>query len=266
MRGVGFGESRQNSHSSLLGVGVVQVRIVLVEPQGSRNVGSVARVMKNMGLSELVLVRPRCDPQAPEARQMAVHGAPVLEQAVCVASLGEALADCQRTLGTLGRTQNTPPEWQIGDPRQVMPWLLAGERGAMVFGPEDRGLSNAELAQCQRQITIPTHPDYPSLNVAQAVGICVYELWLAQQGSRTLSSPSLTHAQQEGFFQHLEDFLLQIGYLQPQTARRKMQKFRALLHRAQPTPSELALLRGILRQWQWYTQTLPLETEKRGDP
>jgi len=232
---------------------VIQIRIVLVEPQGSRNVGSVARVMKNMGLGELVLVNPRCDVRDPEARDMAVHAAEVLDQAVCVGSLAEALHDCHRTVGTLGRSQNTPPEWHLGDPRRELPWLLQGEQGAVVFGPEDRGLSNAELGQCQRHVMIPTHQDYPSLNLAQAVGICAYELWQGQQGSRTDPRPSLTHDQQEGFFAHFEEFLLHIGYLQPQTARRKMQKFRALIHRSQLSPSELALLRGILRQWQWYT-------------
>ncbi|MEN9246050.1 MAG: hypothetical protein Q6J78_05015, partial [Thermostichales cyanobacterium SRBZ-1_bins_19] len=90
-----------------------------------------------------------------------------------------------------------------------------------------------------------------------------YELWQARRHAPAPVGPQVSHGEQEEFFQHLQGFLLEIGYLQPQTARRKMQKFRALFHRAQPSPREVALLRGILRQWQWYTRhTLDLEQEK----
>jgi tRNA/rRNA methyltransferase len=127
---------------------------------------------------------------------------------------------------------------------------------ALVFGPEDQGLSNEELALCHRQIQIPTDPAYPSLNLAQAVGICCYELRTLLCPDPPLPpSPGLSKPAPfellEGFFGQLEALLLQIGYLYPHTARRKMLKLRALFHRAGLTVSEVALLRGILRQLQW---------------
>jgi len=236
---------------------LAQVRIVLVQPAGPRNLGAIARVMKNMGLRQWVLVDPQCDPLDREAITMAVHAADLLHQAQTVQTLPAALQGCVQVFGTTGRSQAYPPEWQIQSPRQAFPALLAAGPAALVFGPEDRGLSNEELALCHRQIQIPTDPVYPSLNLAQAVGMCCYEL-------RTLicqnppPAPSVPLSQRlvpfellEGFFGHLEALLLQIGYLHPHTARRKMLKFRALFQRAGLTVAEVALLRGILRQLQW---------------
>ncbi len=241
---------------------LASVRIVLVEPAGPRNLGSIARVMKNMGLDHWILVDPHCDPQDPEAQRMAVHGAELLSQVQIVSHLPEALRGCQRVIGTTGRDQTYPPEWQIESPRQALPWLVGTGASALVFGPEDRGLSNEELSLCQRQIMIPAAPDYPSLNLAQAVGICGYELRLAALASdirfagseppRIFPHPDTVPIEvMEGFYGHLRDLLLQIGYLHPHTADRKLSKFRALFNRAGLTREEVALLRGILRQLGW---------------
>ncbi len=241
---------------------LAQVRIVLVQPAGARNLGSIARVMKNMGFRQWVLVDPQCDPLAEEALAMAVHGADLLPQAQRVQTLPEALQGCVQVVGTTGRSGPYPPEWRIQSPRQVFPTLLAHlARGpvALVFGPEDRGLSNAELALCQHHVQIPTAAAYPSLNLAQAVGICCYELrTLLEEGVAASSSPLPLAPFEvvEGFFQHLERLLLHIGYLHPHTAERKMRKFRALFQRAGLTMAEVALLRGILRQLGWAHSTL----------
>ncbi len=250
------------------------VRIVLVEPAGARNVGSVARVMKNMGLHHLILVNPHCDPQDPEARMMAVHAAELLSQARIVGSLPEALADCHQVVGTTGRDQAYPPEWQLRSPRHALSELIGDMICAIVFGPEDRGLSNDELALCQHHVMIPTDPAYSSLNLAQAVGIIAYEIRLFELTSISASgspeaAPHLQRAAMAGFFEQLESLLLQIGYLQPQTVRRKLSKFRALFNRAELTVSELALLRGVLRQLGWYhhqqSSGIPLR-EQSPDP
>lgn len=254
------------------------VRIVLVEPAGPRNLGSIARVLKNMGLSRWVLVNPHCDPQDPEAQIMAVHGADLLAQVQIVTSLSEALQGCQRVVGTTGRDQTYPPEWQIESPRSALPWVLGAESAAVVFGPEDRGLSNGELSLCQRQVMIPASPEYPSLNLAQAVGICGYELRLAALvGIQTTGDPidpiGEDHPSQphpnpvpveimEGFYGHLRELLLGIGYLQPHTADRKLSKFRALFNRAGLTRSEVALLRGILRQLGWAVTHAPASSSE----
>lgn len=228
------------------------VRIVLVEPAGARNVGAIARVLKNMGLTQLAIVNPHCDPQGAEARQMAVHAQEVLDTALIVPSLSDALRGSQRVMGTVGRLD--VPEITPSEPRTALTWLLAVESAALVFGPEDRGLSNAELGLCQRWLTIPVNPAYPSLNLAQAVGICAYELHLASTTpASTVAAPFCPsdHQLREAFYSQLEALLLQIGYLYPQTAAKKMRKLRRLFDRAEPSPAEIAQLRGILGQLSW---------------
>jgi tRNA/rRNA methyltransferase len=268
-------------------VGLEAVRLVLVEPAGARNLGSVARVMKNFGLTQLVLVNPQCDHLCDEAMHMAVHAKALLETAIVLSDLPSALVGCHRVAATVGRE-----EMQAESLRSVTPWLSPGLsqnpqpqtaqnpqswglganpdlqiQSAIVFGREDHGLSNAELKYAQRCITIPSNPDYPSLNLAQAVGICCYELsqhaLLCSEGrdpklevtnlvdlrSATIDAApfQLTNA----FYVGLEELLLTIGYLHDHTAESRMTKFRLLLDRAVPTSHEMTMLLGILRQAKW---------------
>ncbi|MEM6451634.1 MAG: RNA methyltransferase [Cyanobacteria bacterium P01_D01_bin.105] len=154
------------------------VRIVLVAPAGPLNVGSVARVMKNFGLTQLVLVDPQCDPLSAEALQMAVHAKDVLQSAWQVKTIPEALDGCCFAIATTARQRgfNAPLE----RPDAVLPALALQAQPnsdtALIFGPEDRGLSNEELAYAQRFIKIPTDAAYSALNLAQAVAVCCYEL------------------------------------------------------------------------------------------
>ena len=244
---------------------LANIRIVLVEPAGALNVGSIARVMKNMGLTNLVLVNPRCDRNSEEARIMSVHAADVLENAVVVDSLPKALAGCQRAIATTVRSRSVPINLEA--PPAALPWLLTpGVQSALMFGAEDRGLSNDELKYAQKFVCVQSNPDYPSLNLAQAVGICGYELY--QAWLKMSNDPAQTIANQpnvidkstpinapidvlEGYYQHLEDVLLEIGYLQPHTVPVKMEKFRRMYNKANLQPEEVAMLRGILRQVRW---------------
>ena len=233
---------------------VAQLRIVLVEPAGPLNIGSIARVMKNFGLSQLVLVNPQCDPHSAEARQMAVHAYDIIEAAQTVATLPEALVGCQRAIATTARSRDlqTPLE----SPEAALPWLL-DVPSALIFGPEDRGLNNTEMLQAQRFIKIETNPLYESLNLAQAVAVCCYELSrVGQRPQATLPSTDQATAtldELNGYYHHLESILLKIGYLYPHTAPSRMQKFRQLGHRAALSSREVAMLRGILRQMDWAT-------------
>jgi tRNA/rRNA methyltransferase len=274
------------------------LRIILVEPAGALNVGSIARVMKNMGLVHLILVNPQCRPDDDEARQMAVHAKDVLKDAQVVASLPEALVGCHRAVATTARERDVEPPLEA--PQQVLPWLMDNHvlqepspseptnthmlQSALIFGPEDRGLSNDELSYAQRYLKIPTSDIYPSLNLAQAVAICCYELrqlaiaayhhhaeqHLHQyQNKRSLPLASDHHLQHdttpngtldcatldelEGFYRHLEDTLLDIGYVLPHTANSRMKKFRQLFNRALLSTAEVSMLRGILRQVHWAT-------------
>ena len=244
-------------------------RIILVEPAGAINVGSIARVMKNMQLEELVLVNPQCDRDSDEARRMAVHGIDVLEKARIVSSLPEALQGCQKAIATTARSRSIPTT--LESPKEALPWLLTEDvNSALIFGPEERGLSNIELNYAQRFVCIPANPAYPSLNLAQAVAICSYELYQAHC-DRSLDTSesyvklpkeenndsSVTAQKQanldtlEQYYQHLEQVLLEIGYLYPHTTPAKMEKFRRLYNKANLSEREVAMLRGILRQVMW---------------
>ncbi|MDE5100671.1 MAG: RNA methyltransferase [Trichodesmium sp. St16_bin4-tuft] len=231
-----------------------QIRIVLVEAKGPLNVGSVARIMKNMGLNHLVLVNPQCDPYGAEARQMAVHGVEILEKATIVPTLPEALKGCHRAIATTSLDRSLPIH--LENPKHSLPWLL-GYSGALIFGREDRGLTNVELNYAQRFVRIQSDDSYPSLNLAQAVAICCYELYQAQlnqennpqsQANRDLEA-SLDVL--EAYYQDLETILLKIGYLYPHTASSRMEKFRRLYNRAYPSTQEVAMLRGMIRQINW---------------
>jgi tRNA/rRNA methyltransferase len=241
-------------------MGLAGVRIILVEPAGPINVGSIARVMKNFGFNHLVLVNPQCDPLSPEALQMAVHAKDILESAVSVATVPEALQGCTRAIATTARVRN----WDspLENPRTALPWLLEKpeQPAALIFGREDRGLSNEELNYAQRFIRIPTSSSYPSLNLASAVGICCYELAQSDAkieedtGASSLQASSSEPAPLdilEEYYQQLESLLLKIGYLYPHTAASRMEKFRQLYNRAQLQTKEVGMLRGILRQVEW---------------
>lgn len=159
----------------MLETALANIRIVLVEPAGPLNVGSVARVMKNMGLHQLVLVNPQCDYLGEEARLMAVRAADILEIAKVVESLPAALVGCVRAIATTGDDSRSLPT-QLEQPADALPWLLEAP-SALIFGREDCGLTNAELNRAQRLIRIPSSDAYTSLNLAQAVAICCYELY-----------------------------------------------------------------------------------------
>jgi tRNA/rRNA methyltransferase len=252
-------------------VDLSRVRIVVVQPAGARNLGSIARVMKNMGLSQLVIVSPECDPHGEDARHMAVHAVDVLEGATIVPDLPTALQGCHRIAATVGRDGVLR---SVEDLRSVVPWLLGGEpeliqcesavesaiQSAIVFGREDHGLSNDDMKYAQRLITIPANPDYQSLNLAQAVGICAYELYQGSQDRGKLGVQSLALQSEdpiapfqmtEAFCLGLEELLLAIGYLYAHTADSRMQKFRLLLARSVPSTLEMTMLLGILRQAKW---------------
>ncbi len=242
---------------------LANIQIVLVEPAGALNIGSIARVMKNMGLCQLVLVNPHCDHLGDEARQMAVHAQDVLDLAKVVGTLPEGLVGCRGAIATTARTRtlSTPLE----HPRIALPWLVElAQQGpvALIFGPEDRGLNNIELNYAQRFLSIPANPAYPSLNLAQAVAICCYELYqlvsskdssLPDSSGFTPDTPAAFETL-EAYYQQLETLLLRVGYLYPHTADSRMQKFRRLFSRAMPSSAEVAMLRGILSQVEWALQ------------
>ena len=248
--------------------------LVLVEPAGPLNVGSVARLCANFGIGQLRLVAPRCDHLGAEARRMAVHGVALLEQASLYARLADALADCRRVVATSGRIeQESLPLAAVAD---ALAWLRQGDGApgpsqhsagvaALVFGREDRGLSNDELLQAGRVVRLSTSPAYSSLNLSHAVAICLHELQSLQtvSGNRAMPSPPpavtdpiepCARGALEATLADAEALLLEVGFLYPHTAHARMAKLRALLQRSQVTAAEVALLRGMVRQLRWASQ------------
>jgi tRNA/rRNA methyltransferase len=240
-----------------------RIRIVLVEPAGALNVGSIARVMKNMGLTQLVIVNPKCEVLGEEATRMAVHAIDLLETTRIVPDLPTALQGCTRVIATTARSRAIPT--QLETPRQVLPWLIdANHQTALLFGREDSGLTNAELNYAQRYMRIPVGSEYSSLNLAQAVGVCVYELQMSIQNTDNTAIADILTASPippqtdiapvelvEGYYQQLETLLSDIGYLLPHTTANRMEKIRRLYNRSQLSPNEVAMLRGMLRQVRW---------------
>ncbi len=232
--------------------------IILVEPSLAVNVGAVARAMKNMGFSELRIVYPEggsehlCDP----ARRMSAGSEDILEKAQVFPSLGEALADMQLVAGCTARQgKGRSP---LLDPRGLREHAARHgpeTRFAVVFGREDRGLTNSELDLCHLVVTVPTSPEHPSLNLAQAVLLICYEL---RGGSAATDSHAdtpddpATSEELEELYQHARRVLLEVGFLDRQNPDRILRVLRRLLGRAGPDSREVSILRGILRQMDWY--------------
>ena len=230
------------------------LRIVLVGTQHPGNIGSAARAMKTMGLSRLVLVAPLRFPHA-EADALAAGAGDVLASAEICANLADAIADCRLVIATTAR-QRTVPMAELSAREAAYRLVDESARGgvALVFGRERTGLENEELQRCHAAVTLPANPDYSSLNVAAAVQILAYELRLASLASEMRASevaidPETEPAPQkelEAFFVHLLSFMGDIDFHKGHSQAIVEQRLRRLFLRAQPSPRELRILRGIL--------------------
>jgi len=213
------------------------------------NIGAAARAMKNMCLTELVLVAPREFPCA-EATARASGADDVLASARVVDSLADAVSDCRIVIGASARLRSVA--WPVVAPREAAR-LAASEARAgavsIVFGRESSGLSNDELDLCTHLVHIPTNPDYSSLNVAMAVQVLSYELMQAAGEPLPAveeNDPVASNAEMEGFFRHLEQALDEIGFTDELRAHKLLRRLRRLFHRAAPDSEEVNILRGIL--------------------
>lgn len=226
------------------------VRIVLVGTTHPGNIGAVARAMKNMGLTDLALVRPRYFPHA-EACARASGAEDLLDSAVVTDSLAEAVRDCRFVAGASARARTI--DWPVLAPHECARRLVAeSESGdaAAVFGPEKSGLTNEDLDRCQALLSIPADPAFSSLNLAMAVQILCYELRLARTDATTAAPerdvPLATSEDLERFYAHLEQVLTASGFLDPDNPRFLMRRLRRLFARAEPDQNEINILRGIL--------------------
>lgn len=237
------------------------IRVVLVQPSHPGNIGATARALKTMGLGQLTLVAPRSFPN-PEATWRAAAAADVLDRAVVAASLDEAIAGCQFVVGTSGRDRRIP--WPVQDPRRCAARIAAHaetERVAIVFGREDRGLSNAELQRCNLLLHIPSADAYTSLNLAMAVQVVCYELRmlgvadaLPEREDADWDAPWCSTEDMERLFRHLEETLVDIDFLNPAAPRQLMPRLRRLYSRVRLDQMEVNILRGILTQTQHWVR------------
>lgn len=227
-------------------------RIILVEPLYSGNVGSVARVMKNFGFSELVLLNP-CELDMP-ARVMSVHAYDIIENARIEFSMRDAFKGSNIIVGMTGlpgKTDNKHFRIPAYSPRQLKE-KLAGNNGviSLVFGREDAGLRNEELEMCDVIVNIPTNPVYPSMNLSHAVAVILYELSDVKEGERYLAD----HFDIELLYRHIDEVLDDIEYKEHKEDKTKLMLTR-ILGRAGLTAREVQTLRGILRRIQWKLRT-----------
>ncbi len=231
------------------------VRIVLVETSHPGNIGGAARAMKTMGLEQLWLVRPGRYPD-PQAEWRAAGALDVLDRAIVVDSLDEAIADCTLVIGTSTRTRRIP--WPLLTAREVGP-RIRGESVnapiAVLFGRETSGLTNDELQRCHVHLQIPANPVYPSLNLAMAVQVVCYELYQAVLEPADTIEPAwdrepATVAAVDALLVHFEAVLTRVEFLDPANPGQVMARLRRLFTRLRPDDTEVSILRGALTEIQ----------------
>ncbi len=249
---------------------LASIRIVLIQTFHPGNIGSAARAMKTMGLTNLVLVNPKAYPHE-DATAMAAGATDVLDQATVVGSLEEAIGDCTLVIGTSARERTfSLPMLQ---PESCADMLVSESQSgpvALVFGRERMGLHNDEIQQCHFQVNIPANPEYPVMNIASAIQILCYEM-LRTLNRRTAGGPennatpmatAHTESTQDDypmvddlnrFFEHLESTMAHIGFLKPQHEGQTMARFQRLFRRARLERKELQLLRGMLSRMERLT-------------
>ncbi len=230
--------------------------VILVRPQMGENIGAAARAMMNFGLSDLRLVAPRDGWPNPKAHEMAAHADTIIEAAKVFETFEEAIADCHAVYATSARIRQfavpmlTPEETAASLVTQSRQQL----KTALVFGPERSGLFNEEVMRAQALVTISTHPDNASLNIAQSVVILAYQWWVAQEaGEENMkdegdTSPPATAADVEYFFTQLDE-KLEAGnfYHHPERAPAARRNIRAMLSRLPLTAHDVQMWHGILR-------------------
>ncbi len=233
------------------------IHVVLVRPLYGGNIGSVCRAMKNMGLSSLRLVAPQHTVDWEEARKMALSAGDVLQAHALYPEMAAAVADCVQVAGTTGLTglyrahAYTPREWA--------PVFLDSARAhpvALVFGCEDNGLNNEELALCTQIIRIPSSPNYFSLNLSHAVMVCCYELFLATGHFQPAGEhhPEAPSEMRERMISMWDLMLRDIGFYDDQKADHMLMAMRRIFSRGKLSVADVNILMGIARQTQWRIQ------------
>ena len=232
------------------------LKIILVEPSGPLNVGSIARLCSNFNVDQLRIVSPKCDIYSLETKKMAMKGIKFIKESQIYESLIDSISDCDLVLATCGRI-HYPKEYEQYSIENISTWIRNFKEVknlAILFGREDRGLTNRELLLAHKVITISTHESFPSLNLSHAVSIVLYEFSKIAKTNNILKKKDLdfaTSKQIEDSFLEIENLLLKTGYVLPHTLDAKISKFKKYIHRSETSKNELNILRGIVHQINW---------------
>lgn len=230
------------------------IAVVLNRPKYAGNIGSAARCAKNMGVERLIVVSDRAYPQE-EVRQMSTHlAADVVDSIVYCRELGEALSGFNYVVGTTARLGLA--RGPVVTPREMAEAVAEISREnevALLFGPEDTGLTNEDLHYCHAVVSIPTSERFRSLNLSHAVMILCYEIAVAERGMPEHFTPKLASSRElEGMYGHIGELLQEIGFLNPENPEYWMMHLRRLFSRIRLTAKEVRIIRGICRQLSWY--------------
>ena len=237
------------------------LKVILVEPNGTLNVGSIARLCANFEVNELRIVSPKCDIFSLEAKKMALKGQRYIDNCKIFNNIEKAIFDCDLVLATSGRI-DLSKDSSFESPEDISNWISSFDQInnlAVLFGREDRGLSNSELLFAQKIFNIKTSKKYPSLNLSHAVSIILYELnkCKTKNVKKDLKVFNLASSKQinESFLE-LEEMLIKTGYLLKHTSYSKISKFKKYVLKANTSSHEINVLRGIVHQINWFINNL----------
>ena len=226
---------------------MARLRIVLVRPETSANVGACARVVRNTGAAGLDLVAPG-DWRTVDCWRTAWGAHEVLEETRALDDLDAALAGASLTVAFTGRRPDGPPVMDVRDAAAAIAGLSKDAVAALVFGPETNGLTNDEIARCGSCATIPSHPGQPSFNLSHAVAIAAYEVFRASRRATGEARARATHDQKEQLLGLLREGLVAIEALPRVGTESYFADWRALVQKADLTAKELKLLEHLARK------------------
>ncbi len=233
------------------------LKVILVEPNGPLNVGSIARLCSNFEVEELRIVSPKCDILSLDAKKMSLKGQKFLEDCKIFDNLEKAIFDCDLVLASCGRIDISKDSF-FESSEDTFDWIKSFKKInnlAIIFGREDRGLTNSELLLANKTFNIPTSQNNPSLNLSHAVSIVLYELNKSSKKkfNKELKVFNLASSKQiHDSFAEIEEMLLGVGYLLKHTSRAKISKFKNYILRANTSMQEINVLRGIVHQINWF--------------
>lgn len=231
------------------------ISVVLVDTHSSGNIGATARAIKNMGLKRLKLVNPS-NPFSLESRTIASKAIDILESAQVYASLNEALAEENIVVGTTS-TRRRRGRQPIYTPQEISLKIreyAQDRRVACLFGPERRGLSESQLSRCQYVVSIPADPNFPVLNLSHSIIIFCYEIFRAALVDSKPVPELASDLERHAMYSHIEQVLVEIGFLSSESPEHIMQAIRRFLGRAELAPRDVQIIRGVMSQMEWYVQ------------